>query len=308
MSSAIIPEIVGQTEILEESPMTEQEQKELIETETVIKSSFQGKMERDLAIGAGLLKIKRQKLYRGVNGGRSWPDYLKEESGKLSGNSSPLSQDTARDLRGFYEFRCEILQEFETSQILPTSRSQVHPFIKLLKEPKKAIEVWQGACSEAGSNKIPTYHQVNKAYLDYRREVSLTQKQPELKSDNNVETVSYSEPTYQSSTNTTYEEPKTTTPVWEQERNTQEVDPYSECKKLHDVLYEAEKSLQDLHGVLYHQINKYGSAYLNQMKQFDAGLYSVSDIDEKIDSLHEQTSYLVDLLQKEVEPNDLVNG
>ena len=44
MSSAIIPEIVGQTEILEESPMTEQEQKELIETETIIKTSFQGKM------------------------------------------------------------------------------------------------------------------------------------------------------------------------------------------------------------------------------------------------------------------------
>ena len=57
MSSAIIPEIVGQTEILEESPMTEQEQKELIETETVIKSSFQGKMERDLAIGAGGMYI-----------------------------------------------------------------------------------------------------------------------------------------------------------------------------------------------------------------------------------------------------------
>ena len=61
MSSAIIPEVVGQTEILEESPMTKQEQKELVETETVIKASFQGKMERDLAIGAGLLKIKRQK-------------------------------------------------------------------------------------------------------------------------------------------------------------------------------------------------------------------------------------------------------
>jgi hypothetical protein len=43
------------------------------------------------------------------------------------------------------------------------------------------------------------------------------------------------------------------------------------------------------------------------MKQFDAGLYSVSDIDEKIDSLNQQTTYLVDLLQKEVEPNDLVN-
>ena len=306
MSSEIIPEIVGQTEILEESPMTEQEQKELIETETVIKSSFQGKMERDLAIGAGLLKIKRHKLYRGFEGGRSWPDYLKEESAKLTGSLLPITQDSARELRGFYEFRCEILQQTDNCQILPTNRSQVRPFIGYLKNPKEAVEIWKGACSEAGSNKVPTYHQVNKAYFDYRRKVSSPQIQPELKSDNNSETVSYQEPTYQTSTNTTYEQPKTTTPVWEQERNTQEVDPYSECKKLHDVLYEAEKSLQNLHGVLYHQINKYGSAYLNSMKQFDAGLYSVSDIDEKIDDLHEQTGYLVDLLQKEVEPNDLV--
>ena len=308
MSSAITPDVVGYTEILEESPMTEQEQKELIETETVIKASFQSKMERDLAIGAGLLKIKRQKLYRGVNGGRLWPDYLKEESAKLTGGSSPLTQDTARDLRAFYEFRCEILQEFEMSQILPTSRSQVHPLIKLLKQPKEAVSVWKAACSEAGSNKVPTFNQVNRAYYSYRTQVSSTQKKPELQSDNNVETVSYTEPRYSTSTNTSYEQPKTTTPVWEQERNTQEVDPYSECKKLHDVLYEAEKSLQDLHGVLYHQINKYGSAYLDQMKQFDAGLYSVSDINEKIDSLNDQTAYLVDLLQKEVEPNDLVNN
>ena len=308
MSSSIIPEIVGQREILEESPMTEQEQKELIETETVIKSSFQGKMERDLAIGAGLLKIKRQKLYRGISGGRLWVDYLKEESAKLTGNAEPISDQLARNLRGFYEFRCEILQDLYNYIILPTNKSQVTPILGYLKNPKEAVEIWKTACSEAGSNKVPTYHQVNRAYYSYRTQISSTQKQPELKSNNNTETVSYSEPTYQTSTNTIYEEPETSSiPVWEQERNTQEVDPYSEFKKLHDVLYEAEKSLQDLHGVLYHQINKYGSAYLDQMKQFDAGLYSVSNIDEKIDELHEQTAYLVDLLQKEIEPNDLVN-
>ena len=257
MSNAIIPEIVGQTEILEESPMTEQEQKELIETETIIKSSFQGKMERDLAIGAGLLKIKRHKLYRGVNGGRLWLDYLKEESAKLTGDSEPITQKDAINLRGFYEFRCEILQELNYHSILPTNKTQVVPLLGYLKNPKEAVEIWKGACSEAGNNKVPTYHQVNKAYYDYRQKVFSKNKQPELKSDNNVETVSYTEPTYQTSTNTNYEQPKTTTPVWEQERNTQEVDPYSECKKLHDVLYEAEKSLQDLHGVLYNQINKY---------------------------------------------------
>ena len=309
MSSAITPDVVGYTEILEESPMTEQEQKELIETETVIKSSFQGKMERDLAIGAALLKIKRHKLYRGIKGGRSWPDYLKEESSKLTGSSSPITQDSARDLRGFYEFRCEILQQSDESQILPTNKTQVKPFIAYLKKPEEAIKIWKTACSEAGSNKVPTFNQVNKAYYSYRTQISSVQKQPELKSENNIETESYSEPTYQASTNTAYQQPETSSiPVWEQERNTQEIDPFSECKKLHDVLYEAEKSLQNLHGVLYHQINKYGSAYLEQMKQFDAGLYSVSDINEKIDSLNDQTAYLVDLLQKDVEPNDLVNN
>lgn len=306
MSSSIIPEIVGQTEILEESPMTEQEQKELIETETVIKSSFQGKMERDLAIGAGLLKIKRQKLYRGVNGGRLWPDYLKEESAKLTGNSEPITQKDAINLRGFYEFRCEILQELNNYSILPTNKSQVIPILGYLKNPKEAVEIWKGACSEAGSNKVPTYHQVNKAFTAYRDKIINNKRQEELKPNNNVETVTYTEPTYEASTNTTYKQPKTTTPVWEQERNTQEVDAFSECKKLFDVLNEAETSLQNLHGVLYHQINKYGSIYLDHMKQFDAGLYSVSDIDKKINSLNDQTAYLVDLLQKDIQPNDLV--
>jgi hypothetical protein len=306
MSSAIIPEIVGHTEILEESPMTPQEQKELIETETVIKSSFQGKMERDLAIGAGLLKIKRQKLYRGVNGGRLWPDYLKEESAKLTG-AEPISDQSARNLRGFYEFRCEILQDLYENIILPTRKTQVTPIIGYLKNPKEAVEIWKSACSEAGSNKVPTFHQVNRAYYSYRTQISSTQKQPELKSDNNVKTASYTEPTYQTSTNTNYERPKTTTPVWEQERNTQEIDPYSECKKLHDVIYAAEKSLQDLHGVLYHQINKYGSAYLDQMTQFDAGMYSVDDLEDKIAALNSQTEYLVELLDKDLEPNDLVS-
>ena len=140
MNSAIIPEIVSQTEILEESPMTEQEQKELIETETVIKASFQSKMERDLAIGAGLLKIKRQKLYRGMNGGRLWADYLKEESAKLTSNSEPITQKDAINLRGFYEFRCEILQDLYNYIILPTNKSQVTPILGYLKNPKEVPE------------------------------------------------------------------------------------------------------------------------------------------------------------------------
>ena len=308
MSNSIIPEIVGQTEILEESPMTEQEQLLLIEKETKIISAQVGKMERDLIIGQNLMEIKDQKLYRSQNGKRSWEEYLIQESQKLTLDGETIHYKKAQRLRSFYKFRCLILPKKDPSVPLPTAVTQLRPIAgEMTKNPEVAVEIWKSACSEVGSSKVPTYHQVNKAYYDYRAKIFATQKQPELESNSNTETESYTEPTYQTSTNTNYEQPKTTTPVWEQERNTQEVDPYSECKKLHDVLYAAEKSLQDLHGVLYHQINKYGSAYLNHMKQFDAGLYSVSDINEKIDALNQQTDYLVELLQKEVEPNDLVN-
>jgi len=307
MSSAITPDVVGYTEILEESPMTEQEQLLLIEKETKIISAQAGKMERDLIIGQNLMEIKDQKLYRSKNGKRSWEEYLIQESQKLTLDGETIHYKKAQRLRSFYKFRCLILPKKDPLVPLPTAVSQLRPLAgEMAKNPEDAVKIWKAACSEAGNDKVPTYNQVNRAFIAYRDKIINNQKQPELKSNNNVETVSYTESTYQTSTNTSYEQPKTTTPVWKQERNTQEVDPYSECKKLHDVLYAAEKSLQDLHGVLYHQINKYGSAYLDQMKQFDAGLYSVSDIDEKIDSLHEQTDYLVDLLQKQVEPNDLV--
>jgi len=43
------------------------------------------------------------------------------------------------------------------------------------------------------------------------------------------------------------------------------------------------------------------------MKQFDAGVYSVNDIEDKIAALNSQTKYLVELLDKDLEPNDLVS-
>ena len=73
MTTAITPEVMGlETQILEDSPMTESEEKELVIVKTAIKTAYADKLERDLAIGAGLLQIFRRKLYRGPSGGRNW--------------------------------------------------------------------------------------------------------------------------------------------------------------------------------------------------------------------------------------------
>ena len=82
MSTSIItPEVINQdTSILEESPMTEGEEKELVIVKTAIASAYSNRLEQDIAIGAGLTQIFRRRLYRGKDGGRKWDDWLKEES------------------------------------------------------------------------------------------------------------------------------------------------------------------------------------------------------------------------------------
>ena len=112
-SSLINPEVLDQdTSLLEDSPMTESEEKELVIVKTAITTAYADKLERDLAIGAGLLQIFRRKLYRGKEGGRTWDAWLAEESAELTGGRGVLHQKTSQNLRGFYQFRCEVLSQW----------------------------------------------------------------------------------------------------------------------------------------------------------------------------------------------------
>jgi len=322
MSSSIIPEIVGQTEILEESPMTSKELQRKVELETIFKSADLSKDEQRLIQGKALIQICREKLYRGNDGGRSWEDYLKQDSKNLTSNSEPIKPFTAQRLRAFYMLRTEILPERLTLSFFP-SVSHVQSLLGYLPLPsknpknyndedqekiKKAINIWKTACGQAGTNKIPTFSMVDTLAREQRFKDSQTQFKPTQQQAIETPKQVYDPSTesFNKYDTSSYEDDSPPIKTYEQERNTQEVDPFSECKKLHDVLYAAETSLQSLHGVLYHQINKYGSAYLEHMKQIDAGMHTVSDIDDRINSLHEQTAYLVDLLQKDIQPNDLV--
>ena len=325
MSSSIIPEIVGQTEILEESPMTPQELQRKVELETIFKSADLSKDEQRLIQGKALIQICREKLYRGNQGGRSWEDYLKQDSKNLTSNFEILKPLTAQRLRAFYMLRCEIFPKSLTLNFLP-SVSHAQSLLGYLPLPsknpknyndedyvkiKKAINIWKAACSEAGANKMPSFTTVND--LAYKQRALDEKTRPRI--NTTQELVETPKQFYDPSTDSTnkyvtpsYEDDSPPIKTYEQERNKQEVDLHSECERLHNVLYEAETSLQNLNSVLYNQINKYGSAYLDQMKQIDAGLYTVSDIDDQIDRLHQQTAYLVKLLQKDIEPNDLVNN
>ena len=321
-TSTIVPEVIDEnlTQILEDSPMTDSEEKEFVIVKTAIKTAYVDKVERDLAIGAGLLKIFQRKLYRGKDGGRSWSQWLAEESAELTTGRGPLKEDTAKYLRGFYRFRCEVLQpqgRCPDSIPLPTAPAQIRPLIAQLEShPDAAIEMWKAACSDAGYGKVPTFPQVERAALIYKADLSkqarrLSEAQQasnkiKLEKANAVQAanrgvanVSLNKPPSKPQVQPEPEpvkdfspKPETKIPAWGLQKHDDSIDAGAECKQMVRTIYDAHRLLADLKSHLYNRINEYGSQYLDFLREIDAGAYSVDEIDDLIDGGIESLTYI----------------
>ena len=310
-SSLVTPEVLDQdTSLLEDSPMTESEEKELVIVKTAITTAYADKLERDLAIGAGLLKIFRRRLYRSKNGGRTWEDWLRDESDELTSGRGSIGKDSAFYLRGFYQFRCEMLQPLghgQTSTPLPTSPRQVRPLLgQLDAHPTAALDMWKAACTDAGNGNVPTFDQVNRAALAYKaneaneaRRLSSAQqsaRQNSIKPDRDPSP----RPSPQPSAPTA-----PSIPAWEIQKDDSSIDAGAECKRITQAINEAHKSIGLLRGILYSQINTYGRDYLGFLRQVDAGVYSLHNIDEQVQQMGEDIDFISDLLIADVGEGDL---
>ena len=327
MSTAITPEVVGlKTTILEDSPMTEVEEKELVFVKTTIKTAYADKLERDLAIGAGLLQIFRRKLYRGPSGGRNWEQWLADESAELTAGRGALDRSDATRLRGFYQFRCEILQARARGPHgvqLPTAARQVRPLLgQLDTHPEAAREMWKAACAQAGKGKVPTFDQVNRAALAYKaneaneaRRLSSAQQASQQKAVSasvasrpeaspRPAPASAPEPARDYSPQPT----APTIPAWELEKGDSALDAGTECKRITLAINDAHKAIGLLRGILYSQINKHGRDYLGVLRQVDAGVYSLHNIDDQIQQMGEDIAFISELLIADVGEGELARA
>ena len=322
--SPITPEVVDQDiSILEESPMTEGEEKELVIVKTAISTAYADKLERDLAIGAGLLKIFRRKLYRGKEGGRTWEQWLADESAELTGGRGVIKQATSEYLRGFYRFRAEVLPARAGRNIpLPAAPAHVRPLLAQLNtHPDAAVEMWKAACAQAGKGKIPTHDQVQRAAIAYKanadneaRRMSAAQ-QAAVDKANAAHPVKRSEPEseptrdYSPAPSPQPSEPAAPSiPAWEIQTDESSVDAGAECKRITQALNEAHKSIGLLRGILYSQINKYGRDYMGFLRQVDAGVYSLSNIDDQVQQLGEDVDFILALLVADVGEGELAQS
>lgn len=329
MNTAITPEVMGlKTQIFEESPMTEQEEKELVIVKTAIKTAYADKLERDLAIGAGLLQIFRRKLYRGPSGGRNWEQWLADESAELTAGRGALSFDSAKYLRGFYRFRVEVLQPQGTCPAglpLPASPAQVRPLLgQLDTHPEAALDMWKAACAQAGKGKVPTFDQVNRAALAYKaNEANSVRRLSDAQHAAQQKGVSASvvsrpesparpapavapEPVRDYSPQLTA--PAPTIPAWELEKEDPSLDAGAECKRITLAINDAHKAIGMLRGILYSQINKHGRDYLGFLRQVDAGVYSLHNIDDQVQQMGEDIDFIFELLTADVGEGELARA
>ena len=344
MSTAITPKVVGlEITILEDSPMTPAEQRKLVELETCIKTKLGNKMEADLAIGGALLQIQRERLYRSPDGGRRFDDYIEQESHRLTPDGQAIGQKSAAYLRGFYYFREEVLRSGSTCSEnaklpLPTAAAQVRPLLFLLDHLRrdseeirsggsyddrraaeaKAIDIWKAAVTEA-KGKTPTFDQVNRARLadnaaaeQHRLRGRADTTPPPRPPASRPEALVNPAPAAIPEPVCDYSPPPTapfpTISAWELEKEDTSLDAGAECKRITLAINDAHKAIGMLRGILYSQINKHGRDYLGVLRQVDAGVYSLHNIDDQVQQMGEDIDFIFELLTADVGEGELAQA
>ncbi len=227
---------------------------------------------------------------------------------------------------------------------LPTAAAQVRPLLFLLDHlhrdandinPRhatyddrraaeaRAIEIWKAACAQAGEGKAPTFDQVNRARLadeaaeKYRLRGRPDSAPPQRSIPPSVPSAGTlpapeSESSHTEQTRDYSPQPaavnERSIPAWEIRKDEDSIDAGTECRKITQALNDAHKAIGALRGILYSQINKYGSEYISFLRQVDAGIYSLSNIDAQVEQIGEDVDFIASLLTADVAEGELARS
>jgi hypothetical protein len=180
--------------------------------------------------------------------------------------------------------------------------------------------MWKAAVADA-KGKVPTFDQVNRAALAYKaneaneaRRLSAAQQAARQQGLDSlaasraaaapaVKREPAPEPQRQCQAAPAAASP--TIPAWELEKEDSALDAGEECKRVSRAISEAHKAIGLLRGILYSQINTYGRDYLGFLRQVDAGVYSLHNIDDQIHQMGEDIAFISELLIADVGEGEL---
>jgi hypothetical protein len=180
----------------------------------------------------------------------------------------------------------------------------------------------EGGLPQAGKGKVPTFDQVNRAALAHKaneaneaRRLSPAQQAAQQKAVS-ASVASRPEAPARPAPSAIPEpvrdySPQPTTPsipAWELEKEDTSLDAGAECKRITLAINDAHKAIGMLRGILYSQINTYGRDYLGVLRQVDAGVYSLHNIDDQIQQMGEDIAFISELLVADVGEGELAKA
>ena len=342
MTNSITPEIVGadRTELLIDTDLTPTELARVTSLELKLKTSDAKILEQYIAQGETLFTIQQEKLYRSREPGErfTWEEYLQEFTPALTKSGKGYGTEAAQCrclLYLFHSGKCFAERDAGRNMPLPAGVDQLKPL--LAKAPTRhasqgggfdlngdwsaVIAIWKGANAK-GLN--PDRTTVNAARLAYEtqqlqagkdpgRMLSQGQRESLAKANEaraaSVPSAGHSEPAPQRPESVRDYSPQPTAaptiPAWELEKDDSAIDAGAECKRITSAISEAHKAIGLLRGILYSQINTYGRDYLGFLRQVDAGVYSLHNIDDQIQQMGEDIAFISELLIADVGEGEL---
>jgi hypothetical protein len=96
--------------------------------------------------------------------------------------------------------------------------------------------------------------------------------------------------------------------AWEIEKGDAALDAGVEIKRLYRAIAKAHKAIGSLRDALQPAIKKHGNSYLDTLRQADAGIHSLHNIDGQVQRLGEDIAFIAALLTADVGPGELASS
>ena len=246
-----------------------------------------GRILREI-INEELYKVKFNKetgIYEEIEN-REFEDFLKEDSKTFFKRHKSLSLESARNYQAFYLLCNRML--LHKNFCPPIIMHQITPMTYLiLNDLDKAEEVWKGALACKGNKEHPSNDDVKNAFIACGPKVQAKQRAYNAVKREYAQTVSENlkeEPI------NTVEEPVVEKPQIsfnELEKYDGSIDASIKCKAIASSYRQAKDSLSTFKFTLYNFIQENGLEALNELKKIDVGVYSINNLDNKIEVLEQ---------------------
>tara|TARA_B100000424_G_scaffold267333_1_gene259962 strand:+ start:781 stop:1707 length:927 start_codon:yes stop_codon:yes gene_type:complete len=227
---------------------------------------------------------------------REFEDFLNEDSKDFFKRHKKLNIISAKNYQAFYLLCNRILST--KNYIEPVIISQITPMTHLiLNDLDKAEEVWKGAVACKGEKEHPNTDDVQHAFILHGPKKQVTTRiHHQIQKECDTPRIKKEEPI------NTFEEPVVEKPQIsfnELEKYDGSIDPSVKCKAIASSYHQAKEAISNFKFTLYNFVKENGLESLEELKNIDVGVYSIHDLNLKVDKLNDEVKSIISILNNE---------